>query len=156
LTQYENVCSVPGDGQFDPNELALITPVKEHTFVSFYRKENLTYSFFRNRLSYIHKKINKLLIGLDLKDVNWAMVYKREELIKLDLALTSTLIKSEICAKMIILGYRPIEIESEYLERDYGEPKGSSRKIVYQAIRDIIKLIISVRRFRVSVRKMNR
>ena len=47
--------------------------------LAFYRKENLTYSLFRNILSLFNKKLNKYLIGFDLKDVNWATVYPAKD-----------------------------------------------------------------------------
>ncbi len=152
--RFENVISVPGDGQFDVQEIIPYAIVPEKTFISFYRKENLTYSFFRNKLSYFNKFLNKKLIGLDLKDVNWALIIKRRELDNIDLEMKSTLIKSEICAKMQLLGYTPIEVQSYYHPRTYGISKGSSLKMILQAISDLWQLSGSVRRFRkkVSVR----
>ena len=146
--QYENVASIPGDAQFDPNEFLAVKDFQEKTFVSFFRKENLTYSFFRNKLSYVNKMINKFLIGLDLKDVNWVMVYKRKELENLDLQLSSTLIKSEICAKMLSIGYKAVEIESVYQPRVYGESKGSSKKMIKQALKETFKLYRSLKKFK--------
>jgi len=152
--RYENVCSVPGDGQFNPDELIEGAPVKPGTFVSFYRRENLTYSFFRNKLSYVHRKLNKLLVNLDLRDINWVLVLKTQEFEKLDLHLHSTLIKSEICAKLIYLGYRPAQVASEYQPRVYGQSKGSSFKIVKQAALDTLKLMWVVNVFKLTHRKL--
>ena len=146
--RFENVISVPGDGQFDALEIIPYAVVPEKTFISFYRKENLTYSFFRNKLSLFNKLLNKALIGLDLKDVNWALIIKRKELESLNLEMKSTLIKSEICAKMQLLGYQAVEAESRYLPRVYGVSKGSSRKMVFQALSDIFTLAGCVRRFK--------
>lgn len=149
--RFENIISVPGDGQFDVQEIIPYAIVLPKTFISFYRKENLTYSFFRNKLSYFNKFLNKKLIGLELKDVNWALIIKRKELDNLDLEMKSTLIKSEICAKMQLLGYKPIQVQSYYHPRTYGVSKGSSLKMIAQAIADLWMLSGSVRRFRKKV-----
>ncbi|MDZ4845911.1 MAG: glycosyltransferase family 2 protein [Chitinophagales bacterium] len=149
--RFENLISVPGDGQFDVQEIIPYAIVPQKTFISFYRQENLTYSFFRNKLSYFNKFLNKKLIGLDLKDVNWALIIKRNELENLNLEMKSTLIKSEICAKMQLLGYKPIEVQSYYHPRTYGVSKGSSLKMIAQAIADLWQLSGSVRRFRKKV-----
>ncbi len=148
--RMENVISIPGDGQFDPEELKKVVPIPQGTIVAFYRKENLTYSFFRNKLSFVHKKLNELLIGLDLKDVNWTIVFKRNAFEALNLRLKSTLIKSEICAKMIYLGYEVREYPSVYHSREHGESKGSSRKIIFQAARDVFKLAYTVLLFKLT------
>src|SRR6185295_17695768 len=139
----------------DVKEIIPFACVTEKTFISFYRKENLTYSFFRNKLSYFNKILNKKLIGLDLKDINWALIIKRGGLENLDLEMKSTLIKSEICAKMQLLGYRPIEVESRYLPRIYGVSKGSSTKMISQALTDVWALHQSVRRFKRKLKRSN-
>ncbi len=148
--RMENMISIPGDGQFDPRELQEVNPVPPRTIISFYRKENLTYNFFRNQLSFVHKKLNEYLVGLNLKDVNWTIILKRNELDNLNLRLKSTLIKSEICAKMVYLGYQVKEIPSIYHIREYGESKGSSRKMILQAASDVLKLTFSVWLFKLT------
>jgi len=149
----ENVISIPGDGQFDPKELIPVAPVPPRTIVAFYRQENLTYSFFRNKLSYVHKMLNKYLVRLDLKAVNWTIIFKREALDSLDLRLTSTLIKSEICAKMIDSGFQVQEVPSVYHTREHGVSKGCSGKMVFLAAKDVLKLMEVVWLFKLSRRR---
>jgi len=144
LAKYENICFIPGDGQFNITELYAYPSIPKHNIVSFYRRENLYYTDWRNTLSTINKMINRLLLGINIKDINWVKIYKKSDLKNLKLRLTSSLVESEICAKLLRNGVRVIEVESEYLPRIYGKSKGVSPKIVYQAIRDICALIISV------------
>lgn len=146
--RYENVCAVPADGQFDLSELIPFRTVEDNTFISFYRKENTSYNFFRNSLSATNKWVNTLLNGFQLKDVNWVKIYKRAPLVELRLEIESSLVESEICAKFLSLGYQAIEVESKYLQRISGVSKGSSWKIVRQAIRDTLLLSQVLRRFR--------
>lgn len=146
--KFENVCAIPADGQFDLAELIPFRYVKAKTFVSFYRKENTSYNFFRNSLSATNKWVNWWLNGFQLKDVNWVKIYKRAPLLDMNLEIESSLVESEICAKFLAMGYQPLEVESKYLQRIAGVSKGSSWKIVRQAIRDTLLLSQVLRRFR--------
>jgi hypothetical protein len=130
-----------GDGQFDSTEFLPFTDIKDGTFISFYREENTHYSLFRNILSYLNRKVNNVFIGIDAKDVNWAKIYKKADLDQLDLQLKSSLVESEIFAKLIYHGRKMVEVESKYLPRTHGVSKGASSGIVKKAIADIRKLI---------------
>jgi len=147
-SRYENIAFIPGDGQFDVTEYLPFPEVAGGTFISFYRKENTSYNLFRNILSLFNKKLNKLFIGIDLHDVNWTKIYKKADIDQLDLQLTSSLIESEICAKLLFLGRKVIEVESKYLPRTYGQSKGSSFAIVKKALKDTGVLISIMSKFR--------
>jgi len=137
--QYEYVCAIPGDGQFDVNELAIIRPFSYSTYYSFYR--TITgYSLYRKTLSWLNRLFNQHFLGIYLRDVNWIKVYRKDQLDALNLSLTSSLIESEICAKLYKKGTTPIEIPSKYLQRTHGEPKGGSWHTLKKAIQDLIKL----------------
>lgn len=144
----ENVILVPGDGQFDLEELIPFKNLDSKAILSFYRVENTTYTFSRNILSWFNKSLNKFFLGLELKDVNWVKAYKSKAVQALDLEIRSSLVESEICSKLIYLGYQPQEIKSKYLPRIAGVSKGASFNIVKQAILDIIRLIIVLQRFK--------
>ena len=150
--QYENVCAVPADAQFDVEELLPHATIDSNTFISFYRVENTSYSVFRNVLSWVNKKINKLFLGMAMRDVNWVLVYKMAKIKELDLRLNSSLVGSEICSKLLIGGNQLQEIESTYQPRISGESKGASFKVILQAFRDTMKLIMVIREFRREIR----
>lgn len=145
----ENVVVICGDGQFEVRELLPYKSIEPQTIVSFYRLENTVYGLARNVLSLINRLINKYLLGIKLRDVNWIKVYKRKELEKIDLKIKSSLVESEICSKLILNKNKLIEVESKYHVRIGGQSKGSSFKIVMQAMKDIILLIMEIVRFRI-------
>jgi glycosyltransferase involved in cell wall biosynthesis len=145
--KFENICAVPADGQFDLDELLPFANIGPKEFISFYRKENTTYSMARNALSHANKVINRVFNGFYLLDVNWVKIYKREVLCNLNLELESSLIESEICAKLIKTGHKPREIVSKYLARTSGTSKGASLKIVFQAVKDTYQLFTVLRKF---------
>ncbi|MBL7718641.1 MAG: glycosyltransferase family 2 protein [Flavipsychrobacter sp.] len=151
--RYENVGFIPGDGQFDIKEYLPFKEVPENHFVCFYRKENTSYSLFRNILSLVNKKLNSIFLGITVKDVNWTKIYKRKDIKALHLELTSSLIESEVCAKLLYQKKRVIEAESKYLPRTYGESKGSSARIIKKALKDTLVLIRIMRKFRAQQKK---
>ncbi len=152
--RYENVVAIPADGQFDVRELEKLKSIPPKTVVSFYRTNTPYKSFFRNFLSWLNNKlINRMILGMDVKDVNWVKVYKTSELRKLNLRLKSVLISSEICAKLSILGCTFVEYPSKYLRRKHGVEKGTSLRNVIMSAIEILKLILVVMYFRLYERR---
>ncbi len=143
----ENLTAIPADGQFNVRELVPYIHIENNTFVSFYRLENAQYTTFRNFLSVINKKINRIFNGITLKDVNWVKIYKTEAVKSFDWKLHSSLIESEICAKLLKSGHQAIEVISYYHPRVSGVSKGASFKIVSKALLETIKLISITSRF---------
>jgi hypothetical protein len=94
--------------------------------------------------------VNSIFLNVKLKDVNWVKIYKRKDLISLNLKLKSSLIESEICSKLILNGWRVIEVNSVYLQRRYGVSKGANLKTVLQAAKETLKLIAVIMQFRIS------
>jgi hypothetical protein len=84
--------------------------------------------------------LNKYVNSFDLKDVNWVKIYKTKELKTLNLELESSLVESEICAKLILSKHHVNEVASKYLPREAGVSKGASGKIIRQAMNDTISL----------------
>ena len=151
--QYENVVFIPGDAQFDSKELIPFANVEDKTYISFYRKENEVYSSLRTTFSFLNRKINKYFLGLDLKDVNWVAIYKRKELDNLNIQMESSIVESEICAKLNIMGYKPVEVVSAYAPRVAGKSRGASLSNVAAVSLETLKLIKTIRQFRRSYNK---
>ena len=89
-------------------------------------------------------------MGIDLRDVNWVKIYKREAILNLDLKLKSSLIESEICSKLLIKKNKAIETISVYHQRKFGVSKGASTKVVVQALKETAKLIFVIFLFRLK------
>ncbi len=146
----EFVCAIPGDGQFDVNELSEIKPFQAKNFYSFCRPET-NYSWYRSFLNFSNRIFNDVVLGITLRDVNWVKVYRKEHLGFVNISLKSSIVESEICAKLIKAGCCPIEIPSVYHKRKSGEAKGGSWRTLNLAIREILSLYIVVRRFRKKI-----
>lgn len=143
----EFVCAVPGDGQFDVNELSQIKPFGTKTFYSFFRPHT-NYTPYRKFLNLSNRLFNRLFLGIKLQDVNWIKVYRKDQLELVNIELNSSIIESEICAKLISLGCNPIELPSIYHDRKSGESKGGNWKTLSMVIREMLSLFLVVRRFK--------
>lgn len=143
----EYVCAIPGDNQFDLQLLRAVKPFDDNTYYAFYRI-NTGYSTYRKLLSWGNRLFNQHVLGIFLRDVNWVKVYRLSQLRSIQPRLTSSLIESEICAKLFRKGVRPIEMPTEYLRRMFGTPKGGGWKTLRLAMRDMSKLVWEVYRFR--------
>jgi len=145
---HENVCVIPADGQFDPRELIDFSVIEKKTFISFYRKKQDGYNLFRRFISRVNNWINRNILGIRLKDVNWVKAFKMDEIRILDLKLESSLVASEVCAKLILRGNQYIEAVSTYHRRKSGQAKGGSFKTVWKALIDTYKLICVVLKYK--------
>lgn len=137
--QKEYVCAIAGDGQFFPQELTQISPFKFNIYYAFYRQAT-RYNIYRQGLTWINRLLNQHLLGIMLRDVNWTKVYRTEQYHWCKPQLKSSLIESELCAKLYKANVLPIEIPSEYGERKYGTSKGGSWKTLRKAISETLKL----------------
>jgi len=143
----EYVCAIPGDNQFELELLKAVKPFSNDTYYAFYRI-NTYYSRYRKLLSWGNRLFNQHILGIFLRDVNWVKVYRKEQLTAINPRLTSSLVESEICAKLHRSGVRPIEMPTNYLKREFGQPKGGGWKTLSLAMRDMMRLVLEVYRFR--------
>ena len=137
----ENVMAMCGDGQFQLSDLKKVLTFEKNEFISFYRRKKETYTVFRYFLSNTNRFINKYIFGINLIDVNWVKAYKRDQLKTIDFEITSSLVETEIASKLIKKGLSVKQVETEYLPRIAGEPKGASFRIVTLALLELFKLI---------------
>ena len=153
MSKMENICVVPGDGQFDLNELRAFRNVPAHTIISFYRISYKGYSFFRKLVTWGNKWINKILFGFYLRDVNYVKIYKKDSLKKYiglisnkfsenpQFLSKSNYIESEIIYFLTRKKLTIIQTPAEYLPRIYGISKAVQPKILIMVFKDIFQLL---------------
>ncbi len=150
----ENIITLPGDGQFDIEEIFPFANLAPHSLVSFTRDLKALrndYTPYRRLLSNANRAVNRVLLGFEIKDVNWVKLFKREDFVQcLELALRSSIVLSEICAKLVYLGCSVIEPPSRYLPRVGGKARGASLKIVSMAAKEVLSLTLELQRFKLK------
>lgn len=149
--RFENICAIPADGQFDLRELLAVANLPERTFASFRRGVRPQYSVVRQLLSRFNRLLNFWLFGFDVKDVNWVAVFKKEALEGVGIQLESVLVESEIMIKLLLAGYRCVEVPSVYHLRVAGVSQGASLKSIGLALRETVQLCRVVRAFKKRV-----
>jgi glycosyltransferase involved in cell wall biosynthesis len=147
VAEKDLVCAVPGDGQFNLNELLKIEAFDENTCYAFYRKD-YEYSYYRRMLSAFNRFLNSVFLGFKLRDVNWIKVYRKAHLDQISINLESSLIESEICGKLRKCNVQFEEMPSSYLPREAGVSKGGSFKTVSKAFVELFKLMREVATFK--------
>jgi glycosyltransferase involved in cell wall biosynthesis len=104
------VCGIPGDGEFVVECLREGAPaLNEADIVSFYRCGNRV-SRLRRMLSFAHRRLNQLLLGLDVRDVNWVKLYKRWVVAEGGFHSQSPLLETELLATAKQRGARIVEL----------------------------------------------
>ena len=124
----------------------MVKPFLFKNFYAFYRPET-NYNFYRKLLTLSNKFFNSMILGIRMKDVNWVKVYRKDQLDYVNPELKSSLIESEICAKLIKAGCVPIELPSIYRQRNTGLPLGGSWKTLRKAIEEMYDLYETVSNF---------
>ena len=142
----EYVCAIPGDGQFDVSELLNVKPFPIYNIYSFYRPET-HYGIYRTTLSFLNRIFNRVLLGIEMRDINWIKVYRKDQLEFVDFQMKSSIIESEISAKLIKAGCLPIECASVYHERKGGVSTGGSWKTLSKVISEMLALYKTVSNF---------
>jgi hypothetical protein len=77
-------------------------------------------------------------------------IYKRAELDRLNLKMNSSLVESEICAKLMVRKNKMLEVQSVYLPRKAGQSRGASLPIVLRAALETLKLVYVVTIYRIK------
>lgn len=142
LANKENIVAVPGDAQFNLNELRAFRNIPSQSIVSFYRVGLTGYSFFRKTLNKINRLINRLLFSVHLKDVNWVKIYKKHSLQNLVMKSKSSFIESEILY-VLSKDHKIIEVPTHFLPRAFGHSKSVNFKTLIANFKDIISLLLN-------------
>ena len=141
------ICGVPADGQFDLTELLPFGNMNPGEVISFVRRQK-HYNRYRSLLTGFNNLMNRAFLGLTLEDVNWVKIYHATDLKKIRPSMKSSLVESEICAKLKVNGVSFVEVPSTYHQRVAGETKGGSLKTVGLAAVELIGLLVRVNVYR--------
>lgn len=135
---------IPGDGQFEIELLGeAIERFREDPdlkLISYYRNANRIYSPVRKLVTNLQKKVNKIILGIKFKDVNWVKFFKQEIFDKKDFCMKSSLIETEIVYVTSLKKFKYIELPSNYLPRTLSRSSISFIKSFLRASKDIINL----------------
>jgi len=141
--QFENVVGIPADGQFDLSNLWKVRNVPPNFVISFYRQTRSQYTLPRTLLSWGNRFLNRWLLGVRLRDVNWVKIYKKKNLDRLKIQSRTSLVESEICAKLIRESCNFVEVPSACLPRKSGKAHAASLKNLFRVGQEIPFLVVT-------------
>jgi dolichol-phosphate mannosyltransferase len=151
LATKSYVCAIPADGQFDVAELLLAPMPSEKEIISFSRQVNKIYKRGRKVLSLLNRLVNRYIFGLMMTDVNWIKIYPTRVLQQIPLECDTSILETEICAKLKLLGMHFYEVPSHYHPRVAGESKSVTPVSVFKVFLELGKLYATVHRFKKEI-----
>jgi glycosyltransferase involved in cell wall biosynthesis len=120
--------------------------VYDADIVSAYRFDRTGEGAKRAVYSYVYNSLVKLLLGLRIRDVNFAFKLLRGAVVDhLDLQSEGSLIDVELLAKAQRLGFHIIQFGVDYFPRARGESTLSSPAVIVKILRELVSLVPSVR-----------
>ena len=121
--------------------------VYDADIVSAYRFDRTGEGAVRAVYSYVYNSLVKLVLGLRIRDVNFAFKLLRKNVIEhLELQSEGSLIDVELLAKAQRLGFHIIQFGVDYFPRDRGTSTLSSPAVIVTIMKELYHLLPSMRR----------
>ena len=123
--------------------------VYDADIVSAYRFDRTGEGAKRAVYSYIYNSMIKVVLGLRIRDVNFAFKLLRKNVVQhLDLQSEGSLIDVELLAKAQRLGFHIIQFGVDYFPRDRGTSTLSSPAVIKKIVSELYHLLPSIRRLK--------
>ncbi|MEY2448118.1 MAG: hypothetical protein QOH79_1594 [Acidimicrobiaceae bacterium] len=121
--------------------------VYDADIVSAYRFDRTGEGALRAVYSYVYNSLVKLILGLRIRDVNFAFkLVRKNVIVHLELESEGSLIDVELLAKAQRLGFHIIQFGVDYFPRDRGTSTLSSPAVIVNIVKELSRLLPSMRR----------
>jgi glycosyltransferase involved in cell wall biosynthesis len=121
--------------------------VYDADIVSAYRFDRTGEGAVRGVYSYVYNSLVKIILGLRIRDVNFAFKLLRKNVIEhIELQSEGSLIDVELLAKAQRLGFHIIQFGVDYFPRDRGTSTLSSPAVIVNIVKELSRLLPSMRR----------
>jgi glycosyltransferase involved in cell wall biosynthesis len=142
----ELVMYVPADGQFHLPEIAgFLRAMEAADVVIGARIQRSDYSWFRLLSSRVFIVLVNLLFRQDFKDVNWVHMWRRRIFDKVRPRSRGVFLLEEILVRARAAGFTVREIQSFYIPRLSGRPKGSNPRTILTTIVEMTRFWLELR-----------
>jgi glycosyltransferase involved in cell wall biosynthesis len=137
---YEWIFFTDADMQFDIAELRdFIQYTHEYDFIVGYRKKRADV-IKRKFISFIYNRINRILFGLPLRDVDCAFkLMKRKAVSNIPIVSNSFFVSVELLVRVSKKGFQIKELGVTHFSRKRGVSKVTPKQVV-STIRDLVRL----------------
>jgi glycosyltransferase involved in cell wall biosynthesis len=121
--------------------------VYEADILSAYRLDRTGEGVKRTLYSYIYNSMVRMLLGMRLRDVNFAFKLLRRDILQhIDLESEGSFIDVELLAKAQRRGFHIIQFGVDYFPRDRGTSTLSSPAVISTILKELVRLLPSLRR----------
>jgi len=121
--------------------------VYEADILSAYRLDRTGEGVKRTVYSYVYNSLVRMLLGMRIRDVNFAFkVLRRDILRHIELESEGSFIDVELLAKAQRRGFHIIQFGVDYFPRDRGTSTLSSPAVISTILKELVRLIPSLRR----------
>jgi glycosyltransferase involved in cell wall biosynthesis len=121
--------------------------VYEADILSAYRLDRTGEGVKRTLYSYIYNSMVRMLLGMRLRDVNFAFKLLRRDILQhIDLESEGSFIDVELLAKAQRRGFHIIQFGVDYFPRDRGTSTLSSPAVISTIVKELVRLLPSLRR----------
>jgi glycosyltransferase involved in cell wall biosynthesis len=135
------------DMPFDLGKALRLMRVYDADIVSAYRFDRTGEGAKRAVYSYVYNTMVKGLLGLRIRDVNFAFKLLRRDILEhIELQSEGSLIDVELLAKAQRRGFHIIQFGVDYFPRDRGTSTLSSPAVIGNIVRELYRLLPSIRR----------
>lgn len=151
-SRNEIVCGLPGDGEFSVQCLRDgLRALANADIVCFYRQDRHR-PWLRRFLTQSHRTLNRLFLGLKIRDVNWVKIYRRWVLDTIPVRSQSPLIETELLAQALRRGARIVELPSPFKTRQRSGGAGLTGTL-WNGVKMTADLLLFCLKFRLLPRK---
>jgi glycosyltransferase involved in cell wall biosynthesis len=135
----ELIFFMDADGQFDIRDLARFLPlIKDYDAVLGYRNPRCD-SWLRNLNAWEWKQLIRLVLGIDVRDIDCAFKLFRAEFFQTHrLETRGAMINAEILYKLSRAGYTYTEVGVLHLPRQGGKATGAKPAVILRALREML------------------
>jgi glycosyltransferase involved in cell wall biosynthesis len=151
-TGYSNatgdwISIVPADGQFNPVDLLSCAGMTENAdIVCICRKGRGDVTFYRRFISGANRLLNRVLFGLNVRDVNWVKLYRAWTIHDITVKSASPFVESERLALAVKAGAVIAQLDAPHAARTTGKEKGARFGTVVRSVADLISFAVRFRR----------
>ena len=141
--KYEWIAYMDSDGQFDFLEMAKFIDQTENVDAVWGYRLQRQDSFLRSIFSAGWNLSTRLLLDLDLKDINCGFKIFRRDILQKIPPLVSTrgaMINPELAIKIKNSGFKISEVGVNHFSRKSGKSTGASLKVIFQSYFELLKL----------------
>jgi len=145
--KYEVIFQADGDGQYDLEEIDLLSPyINDNDFVVGYRIRRAD-PFYRILEAFWYRFLLNIMFQFDLTDTNCAFkLFKKSVMDRLELESNGAIINGEIFIKARKLGFNKIkEVGVHHYPRKAGQQTGAKLRVLFEAWSSIWRLRLLVR-----------